>query len=309
MQTDGVPIVAEGAASTRVAGAIWVGPGYFEMLRIPILYGRALDERDRPETPRVAVISETMARQFFGPGSIATAVGRRFRFEGEINGWIQVVGVARDTGTADLQGDLVDPTPQLFYRSFRQWNVAPTAVLARTSLDAVALVGAMQRELRAVNVALPVIAAKTMTQYLEDSLLAPKAVATFLGGLGALGLGLAGIGLYAVVAFAVSRRSREIGIRMALGAQSQQVVWTIAREVAMLVAVGTGAGLILSLLAILALRLVVVPTPGISLYRPAADPAALVAIAAFMAVVALAAAFGPARRAASMDPLTALRRD
>ena len=151
--------------------------------------------------------------------------------------------MARDTGTADLQGDLVDPTPQLFYRSFAQWDLPPTTVLARTSLDAAGLVGAMQRELRAVNVTLPVISAKTMAQYLEESLVAPKAVATFLGALGALGLCLAGIGLYAVVAFAVSRRSREIGIRMALGARSQQVVWTVAREVALLVGVGTGAGL------------------------------------------------------------------
>jgi ABC-type antimicrobial peptide transport system permease subunit len=187
--------------------------------------------------------------------------------------------------------------------------VSPTTVLARTSLDAAGLAGAMQRELRAVNVTLPVVSAKTMTRYLEDSLVAPKAVATFLGGLGALGLCLAGIGLYAVVAFAVSRRSREIGIRMALGARSQQVVWTVAGEVAVLVGVGTGVGLTLSLLAILGLRLVSVSTPGISLYRPTADPMALLSIAVFMAVVGMAAACIPARRAARMDPLVALRRD
>jgi ABC-type antimicrobial peptide transport system permease subunit len=148
-----------------------------------------------------------------------------------------------------------------------------------------------------------------MAQHLEESLVAPKAVATFLGALGTLGLCLAGIGLYAVVAFAVSRRSREIGIRMALGARSQQVVWTVAREVALLVGVGTGAGLALTLLAILALRAVTSPTPGISLYRPTPDPLALLAITAFMAMVALAAAYVPARRAARMDPLAALRHD
>jgi predicted permease len=312
MQPTGAPVVVEGvtaAAGTDAvsrAAATWAGPGFFDTLRIPILFGRALDERDRHETPRVAVISETMARQYFGTGNAAGAIGRRFRLERDTdaNAWIEVVGVARDTRTT-----LIDPTLQLFYRSFAQWDVPPTTVLARTSLDAAGLVGAMQRELRAVDATLPVTSAKTMAQHLEESLVAPKAVATFLGALGTLGVCLAGIGLYAVVAFAVSRRSREIGIRMALGARSQQVVWTVAREVALLVGVGTGAGLTLTLLAILALRAVTVTTPGISLYRPTADPLALCSIAAFMAMVGLAAAFIPARRAARMDPLAALRRD
>jgi putative ABC transport system permease protein len=313
MQTDAARVVVEGAAAipgangaSRIAEAIWAGPGYFDMLRIPLVFGRALDERDRQDTPRVAVISETMARQYFGADNAASAVGRRFRLERDTdaNAWIEVVGVARDTRT-----DLIDPTPQLFYRSYTQWNLPPTTVLARTWLDAAGLVGTMQRELRAVNATLPVISAKTMAQYLEESLVAPKAVATFFGALGALGLCLAGIGLYAVVAFAVSRRSREIGIRMALGARSQEVVWTVAREVVVLIGVGTGVGLTLSLLAILSLRLVIVPTPGISLYRPTVDPAALLSIAAFMAMEGLVACYVPARRAARMDPLVALRRD
>jgi predicted permease len=312
MEMDGVPVLVEGTAATagpdavRGPGAIWAGPDYFDALGIPILFGRALDARDRRDTPRVAVISETMARQYFGTGNAASAVGRRFRLEREpdASGWIEVVGVARDTRAA-----LIDPRPQVFYRSFAQQDLPPTTVLARTTLDASALVGAMQRELRAVNAALPVISAQTMAQHLEESLVAPKTVAAFLGALGALGGCLAGIGLYAVVAFAVSRRSREIGIRMALGARSQQVVWTVAREVAVLVGVGTGAGLTITLVAILALRLVTVATPGISLYRPTADPLALLVIAAFMAMVGLAAAYLPARRAARMDPLTALRHD
>jgi predicted permease len=316
MQTDGMSLVIDGngaaaepAVVSRIAGAIWAGPGFFDMLRIPILYGRAFDERDRRDTPRVAVINETMARQYFGAVNAASAVGRRFRFEQDTNSWIEVIGVVRDTGTADLTGDLVDPHPQMFYRSFAQWDLSPTTVLARTSLEATGLVGAMQRELRAVNIALPVVSVKTMAQYLEESLVAPKAVATFLGALGAIGLCLAGIGLYAIVAFAVSRRSREIGIRMALGARSQQVVWTVVGEVTMLVAVGTGVGLTLSLMAIQALRLVRVSTPGVSLYRPTVDPVALLSIAVFMAVIGLAAACIPARRAARMDPLVALRRD
>jgi putative ABC transport system permease protein len=178
---------------------------------------------------------------------------------------------------------------------------------ARSTLDPAALAGEMQRDLRAVDPTLPVVSATTMAQYLETSLAAPRAVATFIGGLGALGLGLAAIGLYAVIAFAVSRQVREIGIRMALGAHRGQAVWTVSRRVGILVGAGTIAGLGMTLLAVLFLRAAAAPAPGITLYRPAADPLALLAIAAVMAVVALIAAFVPARRAASVDPLSALR--
>ena len=185
--------------------------------------------------------------------------------------------------------------------------------VARTSGDAAALVAAMQRELRAVDVTLPVITAQTMAQKLEVSEVAPRAVATFLGVLGGLGLVLASIGLYAVVAFAVARRSRDIGIRMALGARSHQVVWGITRGVAGLIGVGTGIGLFLSTLVMLALRASTGPGDvgigSISVYRPSIDPVALLAIAAVTAVVGVAAAVVPGRRAALMDPLVVLRHE
>ena len=155
--------------------------------------------------------------------------------------------------------------------------------------------------------------AMTMAQKLEQSQAAPKAVATFLGVLGGLGLLLASIGLYAVVAFAVARRSREIGIRMALGARSQQVVWSIARGVAGLIGAGTAIGLSLSILAMLALRASSgsgdIGIGNISVYRPTIDPVALLAIAVVTAIVGVAAALVPARRAAAMHPLAALRHD
>ena len=118
MNVTGLPYVVEGAAAASAAaivggGQIWAGPGFFETLRIPILFGRAIDERDREGAPLAAVISETMARQYFGG---VNAVGRRFRIDQDPN-WIEVVGIARDTGTADLGDDLLDPTPQLVYRS------------------------------------------------------------------------------------------------------------------------------------------------------------------------------------------------
>jgi len=311
-----VPIAVDGAAGdpgTPLAGIVWAGPGFFETLRIPLLYGRVFDARDRADTPRVAVLTETTARQYFGT---VNAVGRRFQVQNEPNPaslWTEVIGVVRDTGTGNFDNDVLDPVPYLFYRSYTQAGLPPTTVIARTGGNAAALVGALQRELRAVDPTLPVIRATTMAQELENSRAAPKGVATLLAVLGGLGLVLASIGLFAVVAFAVERRSREIGIRMALGARSQQVVWSIARGVAGLVGVGTGIGLFLSVLAMLALR--AVPTGNnmgignIAVYRPSIDPVALLAIAAVTAIVGVAAAYVPARRAALMDPLVALRRE
>ena len=310
MDTTGLPVVIEAdraeTGPVKIAGAIWAGPGFFELLQIPILHGRVIDERDRADTQRVAMISETMARQYFG---VVNAVGRRFRIESDAN-WIEVVGVVRDTGTSDPQGNLVDPSPQLFYRSFVQWSLLPTTILARTSLDASALAGAMQRDVRAVDADLPILSVKTMAQLLDESLAATRAATTFLGTLGTLGACLAGVGLYAIVSFAVMRRSREIGIRMALGAQSRGVVWTVAREVTILLAVGTGVGLVLSIVGILGLRMVGFSSNTLHftlVVRP--DPIALLWVAVFMAIVGTGAAYVPARRAAKMDPLVALRRD
>jgi hypothetical protein len=249
-----------------------------------------------------------MARQYFGG---VNAVGRRFRLENDPNSWTEVIGVVRDTGTGDFTDDVLDPIAPPFYMSHTQSGRPPTTVLARSSGDAAGLVAAMQRELRAVDVTLPVMTAMTMAQSLEGSQAAPRAVATLLGVLGGLGLVLASIGLYAVIAFAVARRTREIGIRVALGARSQQVVWSIARGVAGLIGVGTGIGLFLAVLVMLALRGSSGDTPigNIAVYHPSIDPVALLAIAVVTAVVGVAAAFVPGRRAVRMDPLVALRHE
>jgi len=183
-------------------------------------------------------------------------------------------------------------------------------IVARTSLDAAALLGTMQRELRELNASLPVLSVKTMTQHLDRSLAGARGATTFLGVPGAVGACLAGIGLYAVVAFAVARRSREIGIRMALGAQRRQVVGSVAREVGILMGVGTGVGLALSTIGMLILRSVGLSSDTVHFYYTVNfDPLALLLIAAFIGIVGLAAAFVPARRAARMSPLTALRYD
>jgi predicted permease len=314
MAPSGVPIVVDGAADdTRAEGeavTIAAGPGFFDTLRIPLLYGRVFDTRDRADTPRVAVITDRMARQYFGAEN---AVGRRFRLATEPGFWREVIGVVRDTGTGNFDDDVLDPIAPPFYSSYTQSGALPTTVIARTSGDAAALVGAMQRELRSVDATLPVMTAMTMAQRLESQRAAPQAVATLFALLGGLGLVLASIGLYAVVAFAVSRRSREIGVRMALGARSQQVVWSIARGVAGLIGVGTGIGLFLVVLVMFVMRAgsgsADIGIGSLSVYRPEIDPVALLAIVAVTALVGVAAAFVPGRRAARMDPLVALRHE
>jgi predicted permease len=296
------------ALQTMDAAGIWAGPGFFETMQIPILSGRALDARDREGAPLAAVVNESMARRYFGT---VNASGRRFRTGPGEGQWMTVVGVVGDTWTNDL-GDIVDPVPYMFYRAMEQWRATPTTVVARTTLGSGPLVRAMESELRRVNERLPVLRAKTMAQVLEDSMQLAKGMAAFFTGLGILGLTLAGIGLYAVIAFSVTRRSREIGVRMALGAGSQQVVWSVARDVAALVAVGTVVGLALWTVAVLVMKVAPVQTSGVAniqIYQPDIDPLAMLAIATFTAVVGLLASFVPARRATRMDPLIALRHD
>jgi predicted permease len=312
MDGNGVPIVVDRAAeqegSAVQAAMLPAGPRFFETLRIPLLYGRVFDTRDRADTPRVAVITERMAREYFGE---LNAVGRRFRSANDSGSWTEVIGVVGDVGTGDFADDVLDPISPPFYSSYTQAGALPTTVVARTAGDAAVLVAAMQRELRAVDVTLPVMTAKTMAQALEESQAQPKAISTFLGVLGALGLVLASIGLYAVVAFTVATRTREIGVRIALGARSRQVVWSIVRGVAGLIAVGTGVGLLLAVLTMLAMRGVSgdVGIGNIAVFHPSIDPMALLAIAAVTALVGIAAAFVPARRAARMNPLVALRHE
>ena len=313
MDATGAPIVVDAADDSRPsvrATMIEAGPGFFETLRIPVLYGRVFDGRDRAETPRVAVITDTMARRYFG---VVNAVGRHFRSANDPNAWTEVVGVVRDPGTGNFEDDTIDPVAPIFYRSYTQSGQLPTTIVARTSGQATTLVAAMQRELRGVDITLPVVTAQTMGQRLAGAQAAPLTVATALAALAALGLVLASIGLYSVVSFTVSRRSREIGIRMALGAGSHQVVWSIARGVAGLVAAATAIGLFLSLLLMLLLRsssgAANIGIGNVSVYRPEIDPVALFAIALVTALVGTAAAFVPGRRAALMDPLVALRHE
>ena len=161
MRPANVAIVIDDAADEEAAvlpaAALEAGPGFFETLRIPLLYGRTFDARDRPDTPRVALISERLAREYFGGPN---AVGRRFRSANDPTSWTEVIGVVRDVGTGDFADDVLDPIAPPFYVSYSQSDSPPTTVIARTSGDAEALLAAMQRELRALDPTLPTAAVR-----------------------------------------------------------------------------------------------------------------------------------------------------
>ncbi len=306
MQMNGRRVLVEGDvqadasdATGRPAGAYIAGPGFLATLAIPVTYGRALDSRDVAGAPLAAVVNESMAKAYFGT---VNAVGRRFRLATAPGAWMEVVGVARDVGP-----ELLDPLPYAFYVPFAQSDAGPTTIIARSSGDARALLAAMRRELHALDPTLPVVRASTMAQQRAEASRGVEAMSTALTAAGALGMLLAGIGLYAVIALTVTQRTREIGIRIAIGAGSMRVVWGLVRGVAALLGVGATIGLGLSVAATIAVRGVYSPASGLVLYRPSVDPVAMSAIVAVILAVGIAAAFVPARRAVRLDPMVALR--
>lgn len=281
----------------------WAGPGYFETLGLPPLYGRTFTRFDQPGTPGVAVINEVMARRYFGTPN---AVGGRFRVverpgetEASDQVELEVVGVVPDTRAWVLR----DPLPT-FYRSSAQGAGLTPTLVVRTALDPASLLPLMSRTLQELGDELPVLRARTMAQHVGEALGQSRAAGAFLSGLGALGLGLASLGLYAVMAFGVSRQAREIGIRRALGAPRTHVVWTVSRGVAILLGVGLAIGLGLAWVGV---RGVAAVGTSVTLTVPSVAPMTFVAVAMLLAIVGLAAGFFPARRAARADPLVALR--
>jgi len=215
---------------------IWAGPEYFDAMGIPLLRGRGFSEADRLDAPRVALVNESLARRYFGTSD---PVGRRLRVSegsGSVEGSValtelEVIGVVPDVRTS-----LQDPPGPLIYRSYRQGSVPPSTVLVRTAGNPANLVLPLQQAVRELDASVPVIRAATLRQRVDDELGVGRTVVAVLGALGVLGLGLASLGLFAVVSFAVSRRSREIGIRTALGARRSGVIWTLSKDTAGLMA-------------------------------------------------------------------------
>jgi predicted permease len=272
-------------------GANIVGPGYFDVMHIVLDRGREFTQRDRDGSLAVAIVNQSFARRFW-PGE--DPVGKRIRIGDRLR---EVVGVARDSRIRSLS----ESSTPYFYLPFLQYYQPNMTLEVRTALDPTAIIPAVRSEIAELDRDLPVQAG-TMEEALGLSLLPQRAGATLLGVFSVLGLVLASIGLYGVVAYAVAQRTRELGIRVALGAEASDVYRVILGHGAKLtmlgLAIGIGAALLLARLA-----------SGVLFGVSPVDPLTLGSVAVILAVVALAASYVPARRATRVDPLVALREE
>lgn len=266
-----------------------VGVGYFSVLRLPIVRGRPFLDTDREGAPRVAVVNETLVRRHFADGD---ALGRTFHHRGEP---VTVVGVARDAKYATLS----EETPAFVYFPVAQLWRPELTLMVRTATDPRGLGPALERAVAALAPGVPRPALVTLEEATAVMLLPQRVAAGVTGALGAAGLLLAAVGLYGIIAFSVSQRTREIGIRVALGARRRDVLGMVAGEGLRLVAVAVAIGLAL---AAAVTRLLDKLLFGLS----PLDAATFVGMAGLFVTVALLASYLAARRAAAADPMTVL---
>jgi len=277
-----------------------IAPGYFAVLGVPLVAGRDFDDRDDAGSRSVAIVNETLASRFW-PGE--DPLGRRFRVaqddaqdDGETE--VEVVGMARDVKTRTL-GE--EPTPH-FYLPLAQDFSPSMTLLVRAAGDPRPMIATVQRELQALDGDVQGFFARTLLDHLAFALLPARVAAALFTLFGAVALLLASVGIYGAVAYAVAGRTRELGIRAALGARRGDVVAMVVRESLGVVGVGVvvGLGLALALGRLLASLLA-----GVS----ASEPWIYAAVAALVLAVAALASGLPASRAARVDPLAALRHE
>src|SRR5262249_14609205 len=268
-----------------------VGPGYFQAMGIPVLAGRDLTDHDDEGAPAVIVINETAARLFW-PGQ--NAIGKRLRVE--INGdrWIEVVGI---TGDVKFDGLEEEAGPHV-YASILQ-NPWAFRVAMRSRLEPANVGAAVQHEVQAIDPTQPVSHIKTMDQVMSDSVAPRRFVLILFSLFGGVALLMAAVGIYGMVAYSVSQRTHEIGIRMALGARAGDVLKLVITHGMRLALIGLAIG------AIAAMALTRLMT-GLLFHVGATDPVTFIMVGALLAVVALVACWIPAQRA-NADPMVALR--
>ncbi|MBY0503134.1 MAG: ABC transporter permease [Bryobacteraceae bacterium] len=292
----GAPPPREGQPRTGSPYA-QVGPTFFETMEIPILQGRALDERDTEGARKVAVVNQVFAQKFF-PGQ--NPVGQHFSFGGAKPVEIEIVGVARNARYNSLKREI----PTVMYLPWKQTSQPLPQMFfdLRAAGDPLALASAVREVVRQANPLVPVAGLTTQTRRMDQTIRQERTFAQLSTWFGALALLMASIGLYGTLAYGVARRTSEIGIRMALGARQGRIVWMVLRDVLVLAGVGLAIGLAAAYQAAALLESFLF---GLKPH----DPFAILVSAAVLLGCALLAGFLPARRAARVDPLVALRHD
>jgi predicted permease len=275
-----------------LAVPFYVGLDYFKTLGVA-LRGRDFTAQEDQRESRVAIVSETFARKFWHGED---AIGKRFNFNGPDDPYWTVVGVAAD-GKYNSLGE--DPKPAVYRPLLREYNAGVTLV-ARVEGDSQSAIAALRREVQSLDPTLPIFSVKTLTEHMQIPLFPARMAAIVLGSFGVLALLLAGIGIYGVMSYVVAGRTREIGLRMALGADRGNVLRLIVGQGMTLALIGLVLG---AIFAVVAARLLTSLLYGVS----PNDPATFAAVALLLAAVAFLACYIPARRATRVDPMIALR--
>jgi len=266
------------------------GPRYFQTMRIPLVSGRDFDERDHEGAPGVVIINETMARRYW-PGN--DALGRRIKLAKD---WLEIVGIAKDVKNRNLS----EASQPFLYLPLLQDYRSNMILVARTAGDPKKMFHTVQAQAAALDQEMPIFDAKTFEDHIGVSLFLQRMAATLLTIFGLLALSLSAVGLYGVMSYTVSQRTRELGIRISVGARRSDVLRLILGQGLVLSAIGTTSGLVVALIVT---RLAAHLLYGIS----AADPATFISVSLVLLGVALLAGYLPAHRATKVDPLVALR--
>jgi len=278
-----------------------VSSGFLGAMSIPLLKGRSFISQDDERATKVIIINEAMARRIFG--SVEKAVGKRLAF-GDSDGegdaveteWREIVGVAGNV----LHGGLNKPAEAEMYMPYLQSPSAFMSVVVRTAYEPGNLTAAIRREVAAVDKDQPILEVSTMRQRVSESVAPQRFSASLLMVFALFALLLASVGIYGVIAYSVTQRTHEIGIRMALGAQGRDVLRLVVGQGMVLALTGIGVGLVA---AFALTRVLSSLLYGVS----ATDPVTFVSVALLLVAVALLACYIPARRATKVDPMVALR--
>jgi macrolide transport system ATP-binding/permease protein len=291
-----LPIFVNGTSveDSRLLGA---GPAFFMTMQLPLLHGRDIDERDRPDGPFVAVVSELFARTYFGDEN---PVGRHIEVRGRVPRTLDIVGVARTARYGGLKGEI----PPVVYIPYAQvpLPLQQMTYALRTDGDPLRYAESVRATVRDADPRLPVANIETLAADIDQTINQEIVFARLCSAFAMLALLIACVGVYGTMAYAVARRTSEIGIRVALGARRGTVIWTMLREVCVLAAVGLAIGVPIALGASRLLE-------SFLFQMEPNDPGALALAVSILLSAALVAGYGPARRASRISPMIALRHE